>query len=199
MTYYPPEWPDHWKIEAPVIRRASPWPWPSEYEAELGRWNPYGGDPARMPPGLTLIAPESSKATRNAIAKLGRYFQREFGYDFPPYAADTAQPGDDESRTFAWLTHSDERLAYGACGFSLGDPHPSVPWSLDWVWLHPFARRHGLLSLAWPFFCARFGPIRVQPPWSPAMRAFLAGQPKVDQGDGRPLFSARPLEDCYDS
>jgi hypothetical protein len=41
----------------------------------------------------------------------------------------------------------------GACCFrdtKLAHIATPVPWLLNWIWIHPFCRRKGLLTKAWP-------------------------------------------------
>jgi hypothetical protein len=59
----------------------------------------------------------------------------------------------------------------GAAGF---DSEHGFPWALGWAWFHPYARRRGYLSQAWPYFRKRFGGFILEPPLSEAMEAFVA-------------------------
>lgn len=47
---------------------------------------------------------------------------------------------------------------------------------MQWVWIHPYYRREGLLSAAWPMFKERFGCFLVERPFSAAMLGFFASQ-----------------------
>ena len=46
-------------------------------------------------------------------------------------------------------------------------------WVLYWMWLHPFARRRGILSRHWPHFQRQFGDFLLEPPLSSAMQFFV--------------------------
>ncbi|MGH6627030.1 MAG: hypothetical protein ACRECD_10905 [Burkholderiaceae bacterium] len=98
----------------------------------------------------------------------GRCLQREEHYDFPMFDPD----GDGYSAYLfgcggVWV---------GACCFCdmahAGIATP-VPWMLEWVWIHPFCRRKGLLSKAWPQFEREHGEFLIQAPLSLAMERFL--------------------------
>lgn len=107
---------------------------------------------------------------RAIASEFARCFQLEHHHDFPPF--DETVDADGVSvylfGSGAWL---------GACGFSpIMDRAPGVPaaaWMLDWVWLHPFFRRRGLLAKAWPLFEAKYGKFLILAPLSPAMQAFV--------------------------
>jgi len=110
---------------------------------------------------------------RKIASEFARYFQREHHYDFPPFD-ESVDPNSVAVYLFgsgAWL---------GACGFSpITDRAPGVPaaaWILDWVWLHPFFRRKGVLTKAWPQFEAKYGDFLILAPLSPAMKAFVAAR-----------------------
>jgi hypothetical protein len=45
---------------------------------------------------------------------------------------------------------------------------------MEWIWIHPYCRRQGLLSKAWPEFEKMFPGFEPDPPLSPAMQAFVA-------------------------
>jgi len=39
-------------------------------------------------------------------------------------------------------------------------------WGLSWAWLHPYERRQGLLTKAWPFLTEKFPGMRIESPVS---------------------------------
>ena len=116
---------------------------------------------------------DSPVSMRKAVEQMARYFRIEFGYDFVQYGWNE-EPSDDVA--FLW---TDDNLRYriyvtGACCFRWREWRDGPPsWSLSWVWMHPFVRRQGLLTRAWPYFEARFGRFHVETPWSPSMWQFL--------------------------
>jgi hypothetical protein len=46
-------------------------------------------------------------------------------------------------------------------------------WEMSWAWLHPYARRHGILTSYWPVFKRFFAPFTLDMP-NKSMRAFLS-------------------------
>jgi hypothetical protein len=53
-------------------------------------------------------------------------------------------------------------------------------WTLDWVWIHPYQRRKGHLTHAWPVFKNMFGDFAVMKPLSSAMNSFLPKMQGLD-------------------
>ncbi len=45
---------------------------------------------------------------------------------------------------------------------------------MQWIWFHPYFRRQGLLTEAWPKFKEEFGNFCCEPPLSDAMETFLS-------------------------
>jgi hypothetical protein len=133
----------------------------------------------RIPDGVWMVTDESPMVVRKAVARLALYFKREFSYDFIQY---DARENDPLARAFLFTTRDYDRehyysLAVGACCFRWREWDDAPPaWALQWVWLHPFMRRQGVLSRAWSFFEARFSGFEAEPPLSDAMVAFLKSQ-----------------------
>ena len=46
-------------------------------------------------------------------------------------------------------------------------------WILNWIWLHPYFRRKGILQKHWNFFHEKFGDFHFEYPYSNAMKNFL--------------------------
>jgi hypothetical protein len=111
----------------------------------------------------------SPVALRRAVETLAYYFKREFGYDFVSYHHESTAVVE----AWLWTKHDIER-AYGI-GYTVFY-RDEDGWRLATVWLHPYVRREGLLTAAWPTFQARYGSFWVETPWSPAMDAFLRRQ-----------------------
>jgi hypothetical protein len=109
-----------------------------------------------------------------ALDNMGRYMQREFHYDFPLSI-------DDRFPTRAFFFFSRDSLQALTADQPVGVavfarfPRP-WEWEAQWIWMHPYARRHGLLTDAWPYFKKEFGEFRLQRPISPAMKGFLEKQ-----------------------
>lgn len=130
---------------------------------------PYCGICARV----TAVSPP---ALRRAVETLAHFFKREGHYDFVGYYAD--HPPDET--VYLWESYRldaapGKTSIIGAAGFgivnwqSLG-PRPT----LEWVWIHPYERRQGLLTRAWPLFEREHGEFIINPPYTTAMRTFLA-------------------------
>jgi hypothetical protein len=58
-----------------------------------------------------------------------------------------------------------------ACAFYKDDVYE---WVLQWVWIRPDRRRHGLLAARWPDFLAEFGDFWIEHLLSEAMLGFVA-------------------------
>ena len=143
---------------------------------------------------LFEVSPLEPMRYRKAIEKIAYFFKRELGYDFPPYHTNHAY-GDRRDVVFMWvgvdhigipILRRDgdtewidggaikKAVAYGACGFLPRTNHENEDsWELAWVWLHPYERKRGHLSNAWPYFLERFGLFSVGTPWSVGMQGFL--------------------------
>jgi hypothetical protein len=131
-----------------------------------------------------VIGPMSPDSWQQAVEKLGQYFQREFRYDSPPYEALEfdhygAKYWDDRVVVFSQDTfdsNMDEALIFvGAVGFRRGyDETSNQIWILSWAWFHPYERRKGELTRAWPILNKMFPGFKVSPPSSPAMKSFLS-------------------------
>lgn len=129
------------------------------------------------------ITNKSLKQHRMAVYKIARFFRKEFGYDFVQYHYEEK---DDETKSVAFLWVHPEAVfsvqdfrvpCIGATCFRWRKWEEFEGWAMQWIWMHPFYRRKGLLTKAWPKFRKEFGEFKVEPPLSDAMRAFLA---KID-------------------
>lgn len=126
------------------------------------------------------VAPRSPKELHDAVEWLAYFFKRESGYDFPQYeSSDARDSQDDKLRAYVWADGLmlDERgriPVFGAACFRWRE-YKKLPegWAAQWIWFHPYMRRKGHLSQAWPYFEKRFGRIVAEPPYSPAMANFL--------------------------
>lgn len=116
----------------------------------------------------------SGRIFRDAVEQLGRYFRREFSYDFLPYTArEHERVGDGTLQAYLLFDPVEVRdvvlRPIGACSFLLRQDR----WMMNWIWLHPFARRRGHLTKAWQFFHKCYNNFDVQHPLSSAMESFL--------------------------
>jgi len=129
----------------------------------------------RGPLRLREVPDDAPKNWRVAVESHARMFKREFQYDFMQYIADDPQ---ENRRVFMWVRNSAPFYAFGSICFRarlyLDEPGPPKAWwDLDWVWMHPYLRRQGLLQSAWPYLIRRFGEFNVTHPVSPAMQEFV--------------------------
>ena len=133
------------------------------------------------------VTKRSRQCLQVAVECIAWYFRREFDYDFVQYCA---AEKDDVTRpvTYLWADegtlHNGKITTFGACCFRWREFRDHDPgYALDFAWLHPYQRMHGVLSRAWPYFRARFGQdFYVQPPLSIAMVRFLAKQEHLPFG-----------------
>jgi hypothetical protein len=148
-----------------------------------------GGEPQHtadrsLPHDVIVVVPRSPVAHRRAVERLGIYLKREQHFDFPPYDAEEAVHYSDQAQdvAFLWTTHRHADLkkdewvhpAIGACGFRWRKWSDAPEgWALAWVWFHPYERRQGHLTRAWPYFRERFGDFLAEPPLSAAMKSFV--------------------------
>jgi hypothetical protein len=122
------------------------------------------------------VTVRSSRARRRAVYRLADCCRREMGYALQ-YGYE-GEEDDEDHVAFLWVHPEAVGMGWefrvpcvGACCFRLRE---EVGMALQWVWLHPYFRRQGLLSEEWPEFVREFGDFAVEGPVSEAMRAFLA-------------------------
>jgi hypothetical protein len=95
-------------------------------------------------------------------------FKRDFGYDFPQWPSVSTRAGLNPNFVGYLLADADGAID-GACAFYCDEGS----WRLDWAWVRPDRRRHGLLAARWPHFLAEFGDFWIEHPISHAMQGFL--------------------------
>ena len=125
-----------------------------------------------------VIGPRSPKAWRCEVEKLARYFRRELGFDFPPYTANESdsdsEPSRDRVLVFSKFDWEDTIYFIGAIGVRWVEWDDAPPcWSFTWAWMHPYERRKGHLTRAWPVLMEMFPNPHMEPPVSEAMQRFL--------------------------
>ena len=137
--------------------------------------------------GILGVCTDSPDDLRNGLETLARYFKREFHYDGIQYEANEHHFEHVEYKGFVFVEPALDALTeehsetpsrlLGGCCFRHRQYSDGLHWILDWIWLHPYARRRGILKKHWKFFREIFGDdFHVTPPISPAMEAFLAKQ-----------------------
>ena len=146
--------------------------------------------------GVLIVSKESPTCIKTATEKLARYFFYELDFDFVPFNANewtkvryhrpvnsegVRHETDDSLRSFLWYDTSNDSLGearlpvIGAACFRgwISKKSDRRTWKLAWIWIHPYRRRHKMLSKAWPLFERMFGHFYVEPPVSNGMKLFL--------------------------
>lgn len=122
---------------------------------------------------LLQVLPDSPVRLRREVERLAVYFRRELHYDFTQFAYNETN-----ANYTAYLFASRFSIPpvwAGACCFRpryYDDVGRDIP-SLDWIWMHPFFRREGLLRTQWNTLRQNHGDFFVGRPLSDGMRAFL--------------------------
>lgn len=127
--------------------------------------------------GLTLVTRKSKRTYRAAVDTLGLYILREMHYDSTLFWIDDR----DDYKAFLLSTYSykssSHRLIIGAGCFRNRNDEPPITkedrWALQWVWIHPFMRKEGWLSFAWPHLHELCPGFSVEQPVSYAMQQFI--------------------------
>lgn len=102
------------------------------------------------------------------VEKRALRFKRDFGYDFCQWPSVSTR--DRLNPNFIGYLFADVDGAIdGACAFVYNEGK----WRLDWAWIRPERRRHGLLTARWPHFLAEFGDFWVEHPISDDMHSFI--------------------------
>jgi hypothetical protein len=130
---------------------------------------------SRLPPVLRVTT-DSPRTHRRAVYRLADSFLREMQFGFLQYGYD-GDEDDPDHVAFLWVHPETAGLTWefrvpcvGACCFRLRDEGRA----LQWIWIHPFFRRKGLVSGMWPRFVREFADFAVEGPLSDAMKGFLA-------------------------
>ena len=95
-------------------------------------------------------------------------FKREFGYDFTQWPGVSTRARLNPNFV-GYLFADGDGAIDGACSFACEDGN----WRLDWAWIRPERRRHGMLAARWPHFLAEFGDFWIEHPISDDMRGFI--------------------------
>lgn len=151
--------------------------------------------------GLLEVTRRSPVRLKRYVEKIARYFMRESEYDFVQFCADEDEHESDEYSAWLYIAQAGEAwlpgtMIFGATCFRLRNyADRKSPWGMQWVWLHPYFREHGVLSTVWPFFRERFGDFFPEPPLSRAMSAFLKKMDTAKQRYAPNAFQRASHED----
>lgn len=137
--------------------------------------------------GLLLVSSNSPISYKKAVERIACFFKREMQFDFPQYSAyeysrkyylNDAKT-DSDLRAFLWYNNDISNHVVnnwpiiGAGCFRLQICKDGDIWVFDWMWIHPYERRCGHLTMAWPFFRSMFGDFGFTQPVSPSMVEFV--------------------------
>lgn len=128
-------------------------------------------------PAVLRVTIRSPRAHRRAVYRLAAYFLQEMRFGVLQYGYD-GDEDDPDHVAFLWVHPEVVGMSWefrapcvgAACFRQREECGPA----LQWAWMHPYFRRQGLLSEAWPTFVREFGDFAVEGPVSTAMKAFLA-------------------------
>jgi len=139
----------------------------------------------------------SPKPHRKAVFQMALYFKREFKYDSLQYGYDGNET-DELHVAYLWIhpdfiNFSDEFRVpcIGATCFRWRKWKDTPPgWAMQWIWLHPYFRRKGLLKASWPKFKEEFPDFICESPLSESMISFLKkmGPSKLEREKGDRLL-----------
>jgi hypothetical protein len=141
-----------------------------------------------------VVTAKSNMALRVAADNCAGFFLREHGYmrQFDRFDID------EKYRAYLWGEPAEGRVKiYGACCFRFREYEKGGSYAMQWMWLHPYARRKGHLTAAWPYFRKRFGAFIAEPPYTEAMEAFLAARP--DHHEALKAHGIQPVKEERDS
>jgi len=163
--------PKHLQITAPMYRRKC-------IESDAPQINLAADNPSVWLPyalGYHQVLPGCSRSEHSAVYKLGRYFTREMGFDFVMFEPSGTAICPDRS---TYLINTAEiacgsRLALGVVAIINRRTKDETYPELQWVWLHPYYRRCGVLSTMWPALTKSHPGLRPCPPVSKALLGFM--------------------------
>ncbi|MEX5748764.1 C2H2-type zinc finger protein [Massilia sp. X63] len=102
------------------------------------------------------------------VGKRALRFKRDFGYDFLQWPSVSTRARLNPNYVGYLFADADGAID-GACAFYCDKGE----WRLDWAWIRPERRRHGLLAARWPHFLGEFGDFWIEHPISDDMRGFI--------------------------
>jgi hypothetical protein len=124
-------------------------------------------------PRLVKVVPSSAKSLRQHVERFARYFLREMHFDGIQFEAAETPQSLGYVPYKAYLFAAQDRYIGAGCFRYREDQDAKIPWLFDWMWLHPYFRREGHLTQAWPALLQEFGTFRLGHPLSISMEAFL--------------------------
>jgi hypothetical protein len=127
---------------------------------------------------LTWVDVWSSPKLKKFVYKIAVYFRREFNYDFVQYSEDEE---DLTHRAFLFLSRAGDkyydkdiyRILGGGCFRQRKYQDFPESYAFQWIWIHPYMRRKGMLTKAFDEFINQFEQFRVESPYSVEIKSFL--------------------------
>jgi hypothetical protein len=117
-----------------------------------------------------VVTGESNVSFRTAVQNCNTYLIGELGYKRQFDRCEV----DSDYLAYLWGEPTEGQVAvYGACCFRNRDYGKGAEYAMQWIWIHPYARRKRHLDAAWPYFRMRFGAFLVEAPHSDGMKQFL--------------------------
>lgn len=120
----------------------------------------------------------SSSKLKKFVYKFAFYFRREFNYDIIQYSEDEEEL---THRAFLFLSRAGDqyydkdiyRILGGGCFRQRKYKDCYESYALQWIWIHPYMRRKGMLTKAFDEFMNQFEQFRVESPYSVEIKSFL--------------------------
>jgi hypothetical protein len=140
------------------------------------RVNPDDGFGEALP--FTILGHNSPLSYRKAARYLAEDFANYTGFSPAPYDTNELKLNQpywhDRVLLFVEQIGSEKIRCFGAVGIRW-KKYDDIPegWFMTWAWFHPSEQRKGHLKNAWPHIAKLFPNFVPDPPFSPAMKAFL--------------------------
>jgi hypothetical protein len=122
---------------------------------------------------LVPVDGRSSERLRVHVERFARYFLRELHTGGLQFEASESEKSPDyvpyKAFLFSWQGHN----VGASCFRYRKDLDSTTPWFFDWIWIHPFCRRRGVLSQCWKDLKGHVGEFQLSRPVSVSMQTFL--------------------------
>jgi len=128
---------------------------------------------------FTILGHNSPFSYRKAARHLAEDFANYTENSPAPYEANelNVYPKYNRDRVLLFIKpiNSEKIRCFGAVGIRWAKKYDEIPqgWFMTWAWFHPSEQRKGHLEIAWPHILKLFPNFMPDPPYSPAMKAFL--------------------------
>ena len=123
---------------------------------------------------LVPVSVQSPKPFRAHVERFARYFLRELHTGGIQFEAAETEVTVGHMPYKAFLFAREGYFVGATCFRYRDDQDAAVPWLFDWIWIHPFCRRRGVLGQCWSELNAQVGKFRLAQPVSLHMQGFLS-------------------------